>query len=101
VSKRPRTGARNENYFVLTPLLFGACSGTLKLRHCAQRMCPALRYTRFVEATVEKIKVNRRVVRATAAGGITYEIALPVAPSSGRFSVRGLRRPRLPLPRHD
>ena len=25
-----------ENFFVLTPLLFEACTGRLELRHCAQ-----------------------------------------------------------------
>ncbi|AHG93442.1 Pyridine nucleotide-disulfide oxidoreductase, FAD/NAD(P)-binding domain protein (plasmid) [Gemmatirosa kalamazoonensis] len=62
-----------ENYFVLTPLLFEACSGTLELRHCAQPIRPALRRARFVEATVEEVDVERRVVRATAAGGAMHE----------------------------
>src|SRR5688500_10392807 len=64
-----------ENYFVLTPLLFEACSGTLELRHCAQPIRPALRRARFIEATVEDVDVDRRVVRATAGGGITYDLA--------------------------
>ena len=63
-----------ENYFVLTPLLFEACSGTLELRHCAQPIRPALRRTRFIEATVEAVDVDRRVVSATAAGGVAYEL---------------------------
>src|SRR5689334_16671780 len=63
-----------ENYFVLTPLLFEACSGTLELRHCAQPIRPALRRTRFIEATVEAVDVERRVVRATATGGVAYEL---------------------------
>jgi len=63
-----------ENYFVLTPLLFEACSGTLELRHCAQPIRPALRRARFVEATVAGVDVERRVVRAAAAGGAAYEL---------------------------
>jgi NADH dehydrogenase len=63
-----------ENYFVLTPLLFEACSGTLELRHCAQPIRPALRRARFLEATVEDVDVERRVVRASAAGGVRYEL---------------------------
>jgi NADH dehydrogenase len=63
-----------ENYFVLTPLLFEACSGTLELRHCAQPIRPALRYTRFIEATVEEVDVDRRVVRATTSGGAEYDL---------------------------
>src|SRR4051812_10185663 len=58
-----------DNFFVLTPLLFEACSGTLELRHCAQPIRPALRRARFVEATVETVDVERRVVHAVAAEG--------------------------------
>jgi NADH dehydrogenase len=64
-----------DNFFVLTPLLFEACSGALELRHCAQPIRPALRRTRFVEATVDDVDVERRIVYATAPEGITYEIA--------------------------
>jgi NADH:quinone reductase (non-electrogenic) len=64
-----------ENYFVLTPLLFEACSGTLELRHCAQPIRPVLRRTRFIEATVEAVDVDERVVRATTSGDETYELA--------------------------
>src|SRR3954447_4193282 len=63
-----------ENYFVLTPLLFEACSGTLELRHCAQPIRPALRRARFIEATVDEVDTERRVVRATAAEGAAYEL---------------------------
>jgi NADH:ubiquinone reductase (H+-translocating) len=62
-----------ENYFVITPLLFEACSGALELRHCAQPIRPALRHARFVEASVDSVDVERRVVHATAAGGVAYE----------------------------
>src|SRR6476661_3522485 len=58
-----------ENFFVLTPLLFEACSGRLELRHCAQPIRPALRRARFIEAIVERIDVDRQVVHAVAAGG--------------------------------
>jgi NADH:ubiquinone reductase (H+-translocating) len=34
-----------ENFFVITPLLFEACSGRLELRHCAQPIRAALRRT--------------------------------------------------------
>src|SRR4051812_30600926 len=53
-----------DNFFVLAPLLFEACSGTLELRHCAQPIRPALRRARFVEATVERVDVERRIVHA-------------------------------------
>ncbi len=63
-----------DNFFVLTPLLFEACAGTLELRHCAQPIRPALRRARFVEATVEDVDVERRVVHAVAAEGVAYEL---------------------------
>jgi NADH dehydrogenase FAD-containing subunit len=40
-----------ENFFVLTPLLFEACSGRLELRHCAQPIRAALGRARFIEAS--------------------------------------------------
>jgi len=55
-----------DNFFVLSPLLFEACSGTLELRHCAQGIRPALRRARFVEATVTGVDVERRVVHTVA-----------------------------------
>lgn len=63
-----------DNFFVLTPLLFEACSGRLELRHCAQPIRPALRRARFVEATVEDVDVERRVVHAAAAEGVMYDL---------------------------
>ena len=62
-----------ENFFVLTPLLFEACSGRLELRHCAQPIRAALRQARFIEAEVTAVDVERRVVRAAAAEG-AYEL---------------------------
>jgi NADH dehydrogenase len=63
-----------ENAFVLTPLLFEACSGRLELRHCAQPIRPALRRTRFVEASVERVDVERRVVHAVSLDGRPSEL---------------------------
>jgi NADH dehydrogenase len=61
-----------ENFFVLTPLLFEACSGRLELRHCAQPIRAALRRARFIEATVQSVDLDRQVVRAVAPEGDTY-----------------------------
>ena len=61
-----------ENFFVLTPLLFEACSGRLELRHCAQPIRAALQRTRFIEATVESVDLERQVVRAVAPEGGAY-----------------------------
>ena len=63
-----------ENFFVLTPLLFEACSGRLELRHCAQPIRAALRRTRFIEATIEGVDVQRQIARAVSREGSTYEL---------------------------
>ena len=62
-----------DNFFQLSPLLFEACSGVLELRHCAQPIRPTLDRARFVEATVESVDVERRVVHVTSPGR-DYEI---------------------------
>jgi NADH dehydrogenase len=64
-----------DNFFVITPLLFEACTGILELRHCAQPIRPALNGARFVEATVEDVDVERRVVRAVPREGEAYDLA--------------------------
>jgi NADH dehydrogenase len=63
-----------DNFFVLSPLLFEACSGTLELRHCAQPIRPALRRARFVEGTVVGADLDRRVVHVGAADDATLEL---------------------------
>jgi NADH:ubiquinone reductase (H+-translocating) len=63
-----------ENFFVITPLLFEACTGRLELRHCAQPIRAALHRSRFIEATVESVDLDRQSVRAVAAGGDAYEL---------------------------
>src|SRR5919109_874308 len=63
-----------ENFFVLTPLLFEACSGMLELRHCAQPIRAALKRARFIEATVESVDVERKLVRAVAPEGDAYDL---------------------------
>lgn len=63
-----------DNFFMLTPLLFEACSGMLELRHCAQPIRAALRRARFIEATVESVDVERQLVRAVSPEGGAYEL---------------------------
>jgi NADH dehydrogenase len=63
-----------ENFFVLTPLLFEACSGRLELRHCAQPIRAALHQARFIEATVESVDVERQLVRGMAPEGDRYDL---------------------------
>jgi NADH dehydrogenase len=78
------------NFFVLTPLLFEACSGTLELRHCAQPIRPALRRSRFVEAEVTGVDVERNVVRLTAEGSeseLAYEHLVVALGASTNFKL--------------
>jgi NADH dehydrogenase len=63
-----------ENFFVMTPLLFEACTGRLELRHCAQPIRAALRWARFIQATVERVDVGRQVVRAIDAAGSGFDL---------------------------
>jgi NADH dehydrogenase len=58
-----------DNFFLLSPLLFEACSGVLELRHCAQPIRPCLRRVRFIEGTVERVDVERRTIRIGVAEG--------------------------------
>ncbi|PYR92799.1 MAG: NAD(P)/FAD-dependent oxidoreductase [Acidobacteria bacterium] len=64
-----------ENFFVLTPLLFEACSGRLELRHCAQPIRAALRRARFIEATVESVDVERQLVRTVSFEDTAYDLS--------------------------
>src|SRR5580698_1943640 len=57
-----------DNFLVMTPLLFEVCSGTLDLRHCSFPIRAFLRTTRFGEATVQGIDLERRVVHVAAGG---------------------------------
>jgi NADH dehydrogenase len=57
-----------DNFLLMTPLLFEVCSGTLDLRHCSFPIRAFLRTTRFVEASVEGIDLDKRVVHLTALG---------------------------------
>ena len=63
-----------DNFFLMTPLLFDAFSGTLELRHCSLPVRDFLRRARFVEATVRAIDLERRVVQAAPAEGAPYEL---------------------------
>jgi NADH dehydrogenase len=57
-----------DNFLLMTPLLFEVCSGTLDVRHCSFPVRAFLRTTRFVEATVQAIDLERRVVHVAAPG---------------------------------
>lgn len=63
-----------DNFFLLSPLLFEACSGVLEFRHCAQPIRPCLRRSHFIEATVEGVDVQRHVVHARVPEGGSLEL---------------------------
>src|SRR6478672_9598344 len=57
-----------DNFLLMTPLLFEVFSGTLEVRHSSFPIRAFLRTTRFVEATVQGIDLEKRVVHLSAAG---------------------------------
>jgi NADH dehydrogenase len=57
-----------DNFLLMTPLLFEVCSGTLDVRHCSFPIRAFLRTTRFGEATVQGIDLERQVVYLAGPG---------------------------------
>src|SRR5437764_2160160 len=51
-----------DNYFLMTPLLFEAGSGVLEPRHAVNPIRPLLRRSRFIEAEVEQIDLERKTL---------------------------------------
>ena len=68
------TLVNRDNFFLLSPLLFEACSGVLELRHCAQPIRPCLRRVRFIEATAQGIDVARRIVHVAGPDEALHEL---------------------------
>jgi NADH dehydrogenase len=56
-----------DNFLLMTPLLFEVGSGVLDFRHCSFPIRAFLRTTRFVEAIVRSIDLERRAVQVSAA----------------------------------
>jgi NADH dehydrogenase len=52
-----------DNFLQMTPLLFEVCSGALDARHCSFPIRAFLRTTRFVEAAVQGVDLERRMVQ--------------------------------------
>jgi NADH dehydrogenase len=59
-----------DNFLLMTPLLFEVFSGTLDVRHCSFPIRAFLQTTRFVEAAVQGIDLDRREVHMESAGQI-------------------------------
>jgi len=83
-----------DNFLLMTPLLFEVFSGALDLRSCSFPVRAALRTTRFVEATVQGIDLDRRVVRL-ASPGKRGELAYDqLVLALGSKTNRDIRHPR-------
>src|SRR4051812_42248210 len=82
-----------DNFIVLTPLLFEVCSGTLDPRHCTLPIRAYLRTTRFVEAAVHGIDLDRRVVHLTGGserGELSYDqLIIAVGARTNRGMIPG------------
>jgi NADH dehydrogenase len=64
-----------HNYFLMTPLLFEAGSGVLEPRHAVSPIRKLYRRVRFVQAEVQRVDFDRRIVYAQPPGGHeTYEL---------------------------
>jgi pyridine nucleotide-disulfide oxidoreductase len=83
-----------DNFLLMTSLLFEAFSGALDLRSCSFPVRAFLRTTRFVEATVQGIDLDRRVVRLASPGkrGELADEQLVLA--LGSKTNRDIRHPR-------
>ncbi|HEV3262216.1 MAG TPA: NAD(P)/FAD-dependent oxidoreductase, partial [Gemmataceae bacterium] len=82
-----------DNFLLMTPLLFEVCSGTLDIRDCSFPIRAFLRTTRFAEATVTGIDLERRVVHLTTAvetGELAYDqLVLALGSMTNRVMIPG------------
>src|SRR5580692_2479768 len=63
-----------DNFLLMTPLMFEACTGTLELRHCSVAIRAYLRKTQFIEGICDSIDLERKIVHAAGGAGARYEI---------------------------
>ena len=82
-----------DNFLLMTPLLFEVCSGTLDVRDCAFPIRTFLRTTRFAEATVQSVDLERRMVHLTGGsetGELTYDqLVLALGAMTNRQMIPG------------
>src|SRR6266705_1428888 len=57
-----------DNFVLMTPLLFEVCSGALDARHCSLAVRAFLRSTRVVEAAVQGVDLELRLVHLSSGG---------------------------------
>ena len=87
-----------DNFLLMTPLMFEACTGTLELRHCSAAIRAYLRKTRFIEGIVRSIDLEKKIVHADWGSSgeepgheIPYDqlvLARAPSPTRGRSLVR-------------
>ena len=63
-----------DNYFLMTPLLFEAGSSVLEPRHAVTPLRSMLKTTRFIQAEVQGVDIDGKVVRAAPTGHEAIEI---------------------------
>ena len=63
-----------DNFFLMTPLLFEAGSGALDFRHAVNPVRPMIRKTRFLNAAVESIDLDTKLVHARSEAGDVYTV---------------------------
>jgi NADH:ubiquinone reductase (H+-translocating) len=82
-----------DNFVLMTPLLFEVCSGALDARHCSLPIRAFLRTTRYVEAAVTGVDLERRVVHLGRGGEpdeLSYdEIVLALGGMTNRRMIPG------------
>ena len=82
-----------DNFLLITPLLFEVFSGAADLRSCSFPVRAMLRTTRLVEATVQGIDLDRRLVRLVSCGRrkeLSYdELVLALGAKTNREMIPG------------
>ena len=82
-----------DNFVLMTPLLFEVFSGTLDVRDCSFPIRAFLRTTRFVEASVQGIDLDQRVVHLAAGrerGELAYDqLVLALGALTNRVMIPG------------
>src|SRR5229473_2052427 len=63
-----------DNFLLMTPLMFEVCSGTLEPSDCSISIREFLRNVKFVEASVDEIDLERRIVRVSS--GAAHKLVL-------------------------
>ncbi|HZL34602.1 MAG TPA: NAD(P)/FAD-dependent oxidoreductase [Tepidisphaeraceae bacterium] len=63
-----------SNYFLMTPLLFEAGSGVIEPRHAVNPLRPLFDFTRFIEAEITGVDLDRKIVNIKPPGGAPDEV---------------------------